>query len=208
MLDQTSDRPRAKRMPAEDRRRQILDAAISVFARVGYHEAGTADIAAAAEIGEPTIYRYYDGKKDLYDEAVRRCRMEITENWQRIIDTSENAREALDRIGTWYFQEIKRSPDLLVLRFRALIDSTDSAAAEAVRETYVRNKGLVRGLYEMAKADGGLRADADTDALAWLFMAIGSIIDVTHLLGLEDDFGVQEIMGIRELIVRAAWNPD
>ena len=195
-------------MPAEDRRRQILDAAIVVFARVGYHEAGTADIAAAAEIGEPTIYRYFDGKKALYDEAVQRCRMEITENWQRIIDTSENAREALDGIGTWYFQEIKANSDLLVLRFRALIDSADSDAAEAVRETYLRNKRLVKDLYERAKAEGDLRADADTDALAWLFMAVGSIIDVTHLLGLEDDFGVQEIMGIRELMVRAAWSQD
>ena len=84
-------RQRARRLPAEERRQQILDVAIDVFARSGYHGAGTADIAAAAEIGEPTIYRYFDSKADLYIQAVGQCGDRILENWGRIVDSSGNA---------------------------------------------------------------------------------------------------------------------
>ena len=192
-------------MAAEDRKRQILDAAIGVFARLGYHGAGTADIASAAEIGEPTIYRYFKNKRELHLEAVKRCRLEITENWQRIVDTSENAEEALQRIATWYYEEINRNPQLLVLRFRTLSESGDPEAVAVVRQTYMRNKRIVQDLYEQARREGSLAEDADPNTLAWLFMAIGAIIDVTHLLEVDDDFGAKELDGIGQFFDRSVW---
>ena len=192
-------------MAAEDRKRQILDAAIGVFARLGYHGAGTADIASAAEIGEPTIYRYFKNKRELHLEAVKRCRLEITENWQRIVDTSENAEEALQRIATWYYEEINRNPQLLVLRFRTLSESGDPEAVAVVRQTYMRNKRIVQDLYEQARREGSLAEDADPNTLAWLFMAIGAIIDVTHLLEVDDDFGAKELDGIGQFLDRSVW---
>jgi AcrR family transcriptional regulator len=59
-------RSRAPRLPADERRNQIVDVAVQVFARHGYAATGTADIAEAAGIGEPTIYRYFESKRDLY----------------------------------------------------------------------------------------------------------------------------------------------
>ena len=199
-------RPRARRLSAEERRRQILDAAIAVFARSGYRAAGTADIAAAAGIGEPTIYRYFENKRDLYVAAVTRCRTEIMENWQRIIDGSGSAGEALQGIGRWYYEQIQRDPETLMLRFRTLTESSEPEAVELVRDTYLHHQGLVLGLYERAKAEGTLKDDADPNTLAWLFMAVGAIIDVTHLLGLRDEFGGPELEKITQFFGGAAWD--
>jgi AcrR family transcriptional regulator len=193
-------RTRAPRLPAEERRQQILDVAIDVFARLGYHGAGTADIAAAAAIGEPTIYRYFASKGDLYLQAVGQCGDRILENWSRIVDSSENALQAIRGIGTWYYEESRRHPELLVLRFRTFTESSDPELMRIVREGYMRIVRLVEGLYERARMEGSLRQDADTSALAWLFMAMGSIIDQTYLLGLGDDeFGPRQLEGIRRI---------
>ncbi len=49
----------------EERRRQILDAAATVFARRGYHQARTREIAREAGLAEGTIYNYFPSKRDL-----------------------------------------------------------------------------------------------------------------------------------------------
>ena len=50
---------------AEERRRQILEAAATVFARHGYHQARTREIAREAGIAEGTIYNYFPSKREL-----------------------------------------------------------------------------------------------------------------------------------------------
>jgi AcrR family transcriptional regulator len=49
----------------EERRRRILDAAATVFARRGYHQAKTREIAREAGVAEGTIYNYFPSKRDL-----------------------------------------------------------------------------------------------------------------------------------------------
>ncbi|MFI5806922.1 TetR/AcrR family transcriptional regulator [Streptomyces sp. NPDC051561] len=53
-----------------DKRRAILDAAIRVFAREGYAQAGLDAIAAEAGVAKPTIYNHFGGKETLFREAV------------------------------------------------------------------------------------------------------------------------------------------
>ncbi len=53
-----------------DKRRAILDAAIRVFAREGYVQAGLDAIAAEAGVAKPTIYNHFGGKENLFREAV------------------------------------------------------------------------------------------------------------------------------------------
>ena len=113
---------RAPRLPAEERRIQILDVAIQEFARDGYASTGTADIAAAAGIGEPTIYRYFDSKQDLYLAALRRSVDEVMENWRRIAAENSDPVSALLLIGTWYHLTLQRKPEILKLRARSMVE--------------------------------------------------------------------------------------
>ncbi|MEQ1946617.1 MAG: TetR/AcrR family transcriptional regulator [Bryobacteraceae bacterium] len=54
------------RMPAEDRRRQLIDVAIQVFARKGFAGTKTKDIASAAGVSEAIVFRHFASKEDLY----------------------------------------------------------------------------------------------------------------------------------------------
>ena len=53
------------RKPEGDKRRQILDAAVSVFARKGYFTARISDIASSAGVADGTIYLYFKNKEDI-----------------------------------------------------------------------------------------------------------------------------------------------
>ena len=53
-------------MHGEDRRRQLIDVAIQVFARNGFGGTKTKDIAAAAGVSEAIVFRHFASKEDLY----------------------------------------------------------------------------------------------------------------------------------------------
>ncbi len=55
-----------RRIPADERRELIVRAAGQAFARDGYAGARIADIAAAAHVTKPIVYRHFDSKKALY----------------------------------------------------------------------------------------------------------------------------------------------
>jgi AcrR family transcriptional regulator len=54
------------RLPAAERRRQLLDTAIRVFAETGFHETTMAQIAEGAGVTKPVLYQHFASKRDLY----------------------------------------------------------------------------------------------------------------------------------------------
>ncbi|MFM1917162.1 MAG: hypothetical protein RJB01_677, partial [Actinomycetota bacterium] len=66
--------PRTSRLPREQRRESVLEAARVVFVRVGYHPTSMDDIAEAAGVTKPVLYQHFSSKLELYlavlDEAI------------------------------------------------------------------------------------------------------------------------------------------
>lgn len=58
------------RMSKEERRLQILEAALEVFIENGYNKATTQAIADAAGISQVTLFRYFDSKKEIFTESL------------------------------------------------------------------------------------------------------------------------------------------
>ncbi|GAA1032116.1 MULTISPECIES: TetR/AcrR family transcriptional regulator [Amycolatopsis] len=54
-----------------DRRTQVLDSALEVFARYGYRKASMDDVAKAADISRPGLYFYFSSKPELFRATVR-----------------------------------------------------------------------------------------------------------------------------------------
>ncbi len=54
------------RLTASARREQLLDVALQVFARQGYHGSSMNDVADAAGVTKPVVYQHFDSKRDLY----------------------------------------------------------------------------------------------------------------------------------------------
>ncbi len=192
--------PRAPRLPAEERRRQILNAAIVVFARLGYAGTGTADIAREASIGEPTIYRYFTNKRELYLAAIREGAREIREHWEQIRNDAADPMNALQQIGIWYYGQMQRRPELLTLRSRSFTESPDSEALALVRDEYRAIVAFVQSLFNEARDQGHLDSDADTRTMTWLFMAVGALLDVSQVLDLRDDLRPEDLVRLSSML--------
>jgi TetR/AcrR family transcriptional regulator len=200
-MQATERRPaRARRLPADERKRQILDAAVDVFARLGYSAAGTADIAAAAGIGEPTIYRYFTNKREVYLAAIRRASDEILSNWEQLAADAPDALTALRQIGLWYFRRLQDRPELLMLRSRSISESPDQETLAAVRTEYLRVLHFVQSAFERAQQEGQIEASEDVKTLAWIYMAVGALLDQSFILGLGDELTPEQVIRLAQLI--------
>jgi len=191
---------RAAKLPADTRRQQVLDVAIRVFAERGYEGASTLAIAAAAGVGEPTIYRHFPSKRALFLAAFDRSSTELLDRWRAIAAESASPLEAIARIGAWYTEQLRTRPDDLLLRYRTLSHNQDAEITARVRTNYRDTLGFVEDLYTQARARGQIDPSSDPRTLAWLFVAVGAALDQAQLLGLGDELTADVVAKIATLI--------
>ncbi len=89
------------RLPADERRRQLIEVAIDLFSRKGFAGTTTKEIAAAAGVTEAIIFRHFATKQDLYTAIVERmCSRAETAEWLR---GAENLMERNDDEGLFRY---------------------------------------------------------------------------------------------------------
>ena len=79
----------------EDKRRIILDAAVRVFARKGYHSSRVGDIAEEAGVAHGLLYHYFRSKEELLETIFRETWRDVLDAVRAIEETDESARERL-----------------------------------------------------------------------------------------------------------------
>src|SRR5512144_1650423 len=72
MLARGSSTPTFKRLPRAVREQQMLDAAVKIFARRGFHAASMDEIAELAGVSKPMVYAYLGAKDELFLACLRR----------------------------------------------------------------------------------------------------------------------------------------
>src|SRR5512146_3209234 len=99
--------------PAPAKRRAILDAAITVFARQGFHSARVSDVAAEAGVAYGLVYHYFDSKDQMLNEI-------FTERWSLLLAagreadrTLDSPREKLAAIAGFIVESYRHDPDLM-----------------------------------------------------------------------------------------------
>jgi AcrR family transcriptional regulator len=90
-----------ERKSKDERREDILDAAMTAFADRGLHGASTDEIARLAGISQPYVFRLFGTKKELYMAVVARCFRQTLEIFQRAAE-GKRGEEALHAIGEAY----------------------------------------------------------------------------------------------------------
>src|SRR6266508_5761769 len=91
----------SERKSAEERRGEILEAALLEFAERGLEGASTEEIAKRAGISQPYVFRLFGTKKELYKASVSRCFRETLEVFQRAAE-GKRGPEALTAMGEAY----------------------------------------------------------------------------------------------------------
>jgi AcrR family transcriptional regulator len=99
----------AMRMPAAERREQLLAVALDVFARQGFHETSMNEVAEAAGITKPVLYQHFDSKRELYlaviEEAGRRMIDAIAYQSLATADERERTRRGFAAYFTWVAED-------------------------------------------------------------------------------------------------------
>jgi AcrR family transcriptional regulator len=120
------------RLPADERRDQLLDVALEVFATAGFHGASMNDVAEAAGVTKPVLYQHFDSKNDLFaallDEVGRRMRTAIDKATADAVD----GKDATIRGFRAYFRWVAADLDGFRLLFGGAARH-DAAFAEQVR---------------------------------------------------------------------------
>jgi TetR/AcrR family transcriptional regulator len=187
---------RARRVPAPVRRQQILDAAITVFARAGFRDASTAAIAGELRVSEATVFRHFKTKRAMYIAALDRSTAVLMEHWRDIATRIPSPLGALFAIGGWYAVALQEDSRHLRLRFRSCTETHDREVADRVRENFRIVFRFVLRLFEAARRSGEIEADTDVRAHAWLFTAVGTLLDVTQIIGARRDLPLAALPGI------------
>jgi AcrR family transcriptional regulator len=105
------------RLPATARREQILDVALVVLGRAGYHGASMNDIADAAGVTKPVLYQHFDSKRDLFhallDEVGNRLLTAITVATADVSDGKSQTERGFQA----YFRWVANDHDAFMLLF-------------------------------------------------------------------------------------------
>jgi AcrR family transcriptional regulator len=198
--------PSIPRLPAAERRQAVIEAALKVFPDRSYSGATTAQIAREAGISEPILYRHFASKRELYfaclDEAWLRLRAAFEAKIAEL-----GAEHAVLAIG----QTVLGMRGIRVLPPNLWIQALTEAGEDPEIRKYLRRHmrevhDYIRDVVRTAQAAGGVPANRDPDAEAWIFIAGGLLISVADRLGgllAHDDFSAIAHARIRWLTGQA-----
>ncbi len=181
------------RLPAAERRQAIVDAALRVFAGGSYSGSTTAEIARAAGISEPILYRHFASKRELYLACLESAWTSFRAALEAKLD-ERGDREAIIAIGE-ASREFHASGGVkpVTLWIQALTEAGEDDEIRAFLRGQLRDvHDYIAGTVRRAQAAGGVPTDRDPDAEAWIFVGAALLLSFADRLGGllgPDDFG-------------------
>jgi AcrR family transcriptional regulator len=188
-------------MAAADRRLHLIETAIRLFTDGSYRGTTTAEIARAAGVSEPILYRHFSSKRDLYLAALEHVWAKAREGWERKLDGAPDACAAIEAIGKGHVSVRSPKLQLAELWVQALSEASEDPELKRHLRSHMREvHDFVAGLIRRGQEQGAIAAERDADSEAWIMLAGGILGMVGRRVGLLDD---AELSGIRT--ARLAW---
>jgi AcrR family transcriptional regulator len=107
----------AKRLPADRRRQQLMDVALSLFAGRGFNATTMDDIAEAAGVTKPLLYQHFTSKRALYLELVDSVAQTMLEAIGKATAQAEGPRQQVEAGFAAYFHLVVTHADAFHLLF-------------------------------------------------------------------------------------------
>jgi AcrR family transcriptional regulator len=129
------------RLPADERRRQLLAVACDLFAATGFHDTSMDDIAEAAGVTKPVLYQHFPSKRALYGELLEDTGRRLLDRLAEATSRATSGRERVEAGFRAYFEFAVGDRSAFRLLFGASIRSdpdfarTVDAVLEAAAET-------------------------------------------------------------------------
>ena len=176
----------ASRPAAIDKRRLILDAAVRVFARQGFHTCRVSDIADEAGVAYGLVYHYFQSKDQVLDTL-------FLERWDVLLEAIREtdardipARAKLEAIAGFIVDSYRHDPDLMkviIVEVTRAANSFGAAHLAKISEAY----GLIRDVVGKAQRSGEFRAEIPAEFAALAFYGAIEQVLTGWIFGLLDE---------------------
>jgi AcrR family transcriptional regulator len=169
-----------RRVPAAQRREELIAAAVHEFAQGGLHGTAVERVARAVGVAQPYVFSLFSNKRELFLAAVQRSFSVIAEMFTRAAEefnagvAPEGCADALDAMGYAYRELLLSDRDLLMLQHQCYAACDDEVVRTRVRHGYAQLVELARRL-----------SDAEPERLDDFFRH-GMALNVAAALGVED----------------------
>jgi TetR/AcrR family fatty acid metabolism transcriptional regulator len=152
-----------------DKRRLILDAAIVVFAREGFHRCRVSDVADQAGVAYGLVYHYFQSKEEILNTL-------FTERWQVMLAaiaeidarTDLTARRKLELVAGFIIDSYRHEPELMkviIVEVTRAANTFGRHQLPRIREAY----RMIAGIVESAREDGSFKSDISGEFAALCF---------------------------------------
>jgi AcrR family transcriptional regulator len=165
----------AVRTTSEERREQVIDAAVREFATSGFHATSTTAIAKRAGISQPYIYALFPNKHELFLAVHRHVVDRIRRAFLEAARDGADPQERLTSMGHAYM-ELLADRDEILVQMQAHAAAGDPALRDPVRHEFLRLTEDVR------------RMSGAPEEQVVEFMAKGMLLNVAAALELPDGF--------------------
>jgi len=160
-------------MRSADRRRQLLEVAADMFARMGYRGTTTAQLAKAAGITEPILYRHFDNKLDLFVTLVDEVGRKVISDWQEHLDGVEEPAKRMEVLLAGNPSTHEKGKGVYRVIFQAMTEvENDPEIVKALREHLKKLHKFLKDELLLLQKSGFVRKDEPAGDIAWLLMNV------------------------------------
>lgn len=169
-----------RRMPAGERRAQIIAAARRVFSQHGYDGAKTLQIAREANVSEALVYRHFPSKLALYRAVLKQIFHDQDERWQQQGIQDPSAAGLATSIQRFIADSVNdaQNPERLDTHRMTLasLAGDGSYASLIYRRSQRRNQRTMERAFDAARAEGMAEEPVSTLAAAMFIEHVGTMI--------------------------------
>jgi AcrR family transcriptional regulator len=171
---------RRRRVPAAERRRQLIEAAVVEFARGGLHGTAVAQIARRVGVAQPYVFSLFPSKRDLFLAAVESGFERIAEAFSRAAEeyergeAPEECEDVMEAMGRAYTELLASDRDYLMLQHQSFAACEDAVVRERVRRCFAE---LIEHVRRLANPEEERLDD---------FLRYGMALNVAAALGVGD----------------------
>jgi len=184
---------------AIDKRRVILEAAVRVFARQGFHTCRVSDIADEAGVAYGLVYHYFSSKEEILDTLFLERWDVMLEAISEVDASSRSPREKLQAIAGFIVESYRHDPELMkviIVEVTRAANTFGRTHLAKIREAYSQIAGIVA----RAQAAGVFRAQISPEFAALAFYGLIEQV-LTGWIFESDAVGEDELERAKGLIV-------
>ena len=188
------------RLPAAKRREQLLDTAAKLFAAHGYAGATTSQIARAAGVTEPIIYRHFESKRDLFIALIERTSADTISLWEQELATAPEPAERIKRLLRANPMVANRGRGVYRVIVQAMTEVEDEKIQEALSKHIGTLHAFLAAEVNKAQESGQVSKRFSPEITAWALIHLGLGYGVLSAMGVSGHGVDKQGLHIHELL--------